>query len=57
MKIKIQLGEKIPCGDMLKEVMEGDTMEFYSITLNYIGETGIMQSQTFRKSTTEELEE
>jgi len=57
MEIKNKLGDKLPCGEMLKGIMGGDTMEFYSITLSYIGENGIMQSQTFRKATTEELEE
>jgi hypothetical protein len=57
MEIKNKLGDKVPTGEMLKEVMGGDTMEFYSITLSYIGQNGVMQSQTFRKATTEELEE
>jgi len=42
---------------MLKEVMGGDTMEFYAITLTYIGDNGVTQEQKFRKSTNEEAED
>ncbi len=57
MKIETKLGDKVPCGKMLEDIMGGKEMEFYSITLSYVGENGVMQSQTFRKATNEELEE
>ncbi len=57
MEIKKKLGDKVPCGEFLKELMGGDEMEFYSITFTYLGKNGVTQSQTFRKSTYDELEE
>ena len=57
MEIKHKFGEQVPTGDFLKEVMGGDTMEFYSITFTYLGKNGVTQSQTFRKSTDDELKE
>ncbi len=57
MEIKDKLGNKVPCGDMFKEIMGGDTMEFYAITLTYVSDDGITQEQKFRKSTIEETED
>lgn len=57
MEIKQNLGDKIKCGEMFEEVMGGKEMELYAITLTYLGENGVTQKQTFRKSTNEELEE
>lgn len=56
MEIKHKLGDKIPCGEMFEELMGGKEMELYAITFTYLGDNGVTQQQTFRKSTQDELE-
>jgi len=57
MEIKQKIGDKIPCGEMFEELMGGKEMELYAITFTFLGDNGITQQQTFRKSTQDELEE
>lgn len=57
MELKNKIGDRVPCGELLKEVMGGETMELYSITLTFLGDSGVTQQQIFRKSKEEEMEE